>query len=304
MRFPVRVALACLSALALLPTLSAQQRPAITGIAFPRFYTSHPAEANHFYGDELGYQRIEANGLWNYPVNHSQWIEIIPHDGPKANDKFAAVAFTTRDAAGLEKYLAAKGYPATEPLHNGEFAVRDPEGNEVIFVQGGSDKAIAQAKESPRASSERIIHVGFMVQDPNKEDTFWRGVLGFKSYWHGWQNGDTSSKNDYESMQVPDGTDWIEYMLNNKPDSNLRQHGMDNHFSLGIEKMDTAVAALQRNHCEGPNCSKTQMGRDGKVQLNVFDPDYTRVEFMEFKPSGKVCCSPFVGTHPTAKENQ
>lgn len=304
MKTSLRAALLSLCAVACACAAAAQSRPAITGIAFPRFYSIHPAQANHFYGDQLGYQRIENGGVWEYPVNHAQWIEIIPHDGPKANDKFAAVAFTTRDVTGMEKYLAAKGYPAVKPLHNGEFAVRDPEGNEVIFVQAGSNKLVADAKESPRAASERIIHVGFQVQDSQKEDAFWRQVLGFKPYWHGWAQGDTSDKNDYVSLQVPDGTDWIEYMLNNRPDADLRQHGVMNHFSLGIEKMDTAVAALQRNHCEGPNCSKTQMGRDGKVQLNVFDPDMTRVEFMQFKPSGTVCCSPFAGQHPGQEENQ
>jgi hypothetical protein len=70
------------------------------------------------------------------------------------------------------------------------------------------------------------------------------------------------------------------------------------HFSLGVSRMSDAVAALARNHCECPNCAKTQMGRDGKVQLNLFDPDQTRVEFMEFAPAQEPCCSPFTGKHP------
>jgi hypothetical protein len=52
------------------------------------------------------------------------------------------------------------------------------------------------------------------------------------------------------------------------------------------------------------DCSKTQMGRDGKVQLNLFDPALTRVEFMEFKPSGTVCCTAVMGKHPGPEENQ
>jgi hypothetical protein len=47
----------------------------------------------------------------------------------------AAVAFTTRNAAGLERYLAAHGITAELALKAGEFGVRDPEGNLVIFVQ-------------------------------------------------------------------------------------------------------------------------------------------------------------------------
>jgi hypothetical protein len=71
-----------------------------------------------------------------------------------------------------------------------------------------------------------------------------------------------------------------------------------------LNHMADAVAGLQRNGCEGANCTKTQLGRDGKVQLNVFDPDLTRVEYMEFKPTGTPCCSPILGKTPTDTEEQ
>jgi hypothetical protein len=64
------------------------------------------------------------------------------------------------------------------------------------------------------------------------------------------------------------------------------------------------VAALAHNQCEGPNCTKSQMGKDGKVQLNLFDPDLTRVEYMEFQTSGTPCCSPILGKPPTETENR
>ena len=106
------------------------------------------------------------------------------------------------------------------------------------------------------------------------------------------------------SNQVPDGTDWLEYMLNIQPNATLKTIGVMDHMSLGVEKMPDAIAALERNHCEGPNCTKSQMGRDGKVQLNLYDPDLTRVELMEFKPSGKVCCSPILGKAPSETEDR
>lgn len=286
--------------LALAQSQKAGTRPAITGIAFARFYTTSAAAAEKFYGGSLGFERIEAGGLSLYPVNSSQWIEVTTATPPNANVRMAAIAFTTRDAAGLQRYLKAHGVVIEQPLHDGEFGVRDPEGNLVIFVQSGSQKAVAASKPSPRATSGRIIHVGFVVQDPAKEDAFWQTLLGFKPYWHG---GQTDARTDYMSLQVPDGTDWLEYMLNVKnPD--LRQSGVMDHFSLGIAHMSDAVAALQRNHCEGDNCSKTQMGRDGKVQLNVYDPDFTRVEFMEFVPAQTPCCSPFLGKHPSEIEEK
>jgi hypothetical protein len=58
------------------------KRPAITGIAFARFYTTDPCRAQKFYGDTLGYKRLEANGVWTYPVNRSQWVEILTLPAP------------------------------------------------------------------------------------------------------------------------------------------------------------------------------------------------------------------------------
>ena len=293
--------------------LCAQQRPAITGVAFMRLYATDPAASQKFYGQTLGFTRHEADGLWIYPVNQLQWIEVIPHAGPEPNHRMAAVAFTTRDAAGLQSYLAAHGVNAEQPLHDGQFSVRDPEGNLVIFVQshaahssnksdkpGSVAKLVASASPSPNAASQRIIHVGFIVKDKDKEDAFWKGLLGFRPYWHG---GFQEGTDNWVSLQVPDGSDWVEYMLHIKEPVDLRQSGVQDHFSLGEEKMSDALTALARNDCEGPNCTKTQVGRDGKVQLNLYDPDLTRVEFMEFKPTQKPCCSDFTGEHPTATED-
>jgi hypothetical protein len=40
------------------------------------------------------------------------------------------------------------------------------------------------------------------------------------------------------------------------------------------------------------------IGRGGKWQLNLYDPDDTRVELMEFAPVQKPCCSEYTGPHP------
>jgi hypothetical protein len=47
------------------------------------------------------------------------------------------------------------------------------------------------------------------------------------------------------------------------------------------------------NHHVGP-----QLGKDGKWQFNLFDPDDTRVELMEFSPVEKPCCSEFTAANP------
>lgn len=45
--------------------------------------------------------------------------------------------------------------------------------------------------------------------------------------------GDT----DWVAMQVPDGTDWLEYMLNHPAHPDLRLMGVLNHISLGVADM-------------------------------------------------------------------
>jgi catechol 2,3-dioxygenase-like lactoylglutathione lyase family enzyme len=277
-----------------------QQRPAITGIAFLRMYTADPAASANFYARTIGFHGTEDNGITRYAVSDTQWLEVKPLPTPPPASRMEAVAFTTRDAAGLERYFKAHSVTIIQPLNHGTFGVRDPEGNLILFVQQGV-RPVGVPAPSPRATSHRIIHAGLLVRDRTAEDRFYRDLLGFRPYWHG---GKTPDRTDYISLQVPDGTDWLEYMLNVSPTPTLHDYGMVDHFSLGTTHMSDVVAELARNKCEGPNCTKTQMGVDGKVQLNLFDPDLTRVEYMEFQPTSKPCCSDFTGKHPTQIEDR
>jgi len=282
--------------------LHSQQRPAITGIAFVRLYAADSSVSSAFYGKTLGFNHAEDRDITRYAVNDLQWIEVTPLPAPAPANRLTAIAFTTHDAAALQRYLKTRSIAIEQPLAHGIFGVHDPEGNLVFFVQRGA-KIPGLPLVSPNAASHRIIHTGFIVRNAEVEDRFYRDLLGFHPYWHG---GMHPGATDWASLQVPDGTDWLEYMLEEGPDSNpsAKQRGVLNHLSLGVAHMSDAVAALARNHCEGPNCAKTQMGRDGKMQLNLFDPDLTRVEFMEFKPSGTTCCSPILGKPPTESENR
>ena len=275
----------------------AQQRPAITGISFVRMYASDPAASGAFYGGDLGFERSVLGDTQRFTVNDLQSIEVVPLPSPAPASRQAAVGLTTRDVKGMETYLKAHGVAVAEPMQRGRFAVKDPEGNLIYFVQSIPGKPDV----SPRAPSHRMIHAGFMVRSEATEQTFYRDLLGFKPYWRGGRKDDVV---DYVSQHVPEGTDWIEFMLNAGPSPTLKQLGGMDHISLGVEHIGDGVAGLARNGCADAQCAKTQMGRDGKMQLNVFDPDLTRVEYMEYTPTGTTCCSPFIGKHPTAIEDR
>ncbi len=105
--------------------------------------------------------------------------------------------------------------------------------------------------------------------------------------WHG---GRTDDRTDWIDMRVPDGTDWLEYMLNvHNPTPKTR--GVMNHLALGVPSVERAAATLA---ARGMNNEKPKIGRDGKWQLNLYDPNLTRAELMEPEPVQTPCCSPFI----------
>jgi catechol 2,3-dioxygenase-like lactoylglutathione lyase family enzyme len=140
-----------------------------------------------------------------------------------------------------------------------------------------------------------MIHVGVIAKDRAVMDRFYRDLLGFRLYWHG---GMKSDETNWVAMQVPDGRDWLEYMLKVSPQADHREIGVMNHFSLGIQDINAAQAGLEKSGWQSSEAEHKQMGRDGKWQLNIFDPDDVRVEFMEFRPANKPCCSEFTAPHP------
>ena len=71
-----------------------------------------------------------------------------------------------------------------------------------------------------------------------------------------------------------------------------------NHISLGVENMQQTAAKLESRGWQPHSAEHQQMGLDGKWQLNLYDPDLTRVELMEFRPVKKPCCSEFQGPYP------
>jgi len=289
---------------------SGPSRPKITGFDHADFYTTTPDANSHLYTDMLGLASadlVEPGQIQRFMIG-TQWVGYSPAPDPKATDRMDHLAFRTDDCAALRTYLAAKGIQTTDTIStlkdgSRSFRVKDPEGHLIEFVErskSASHLLVAYAAkfgEHPDPVSRRLIHAGFIVRDRAAEDHFYKDILGFHIYWHGgMKDGDT----DWAAMQVPDGTDWLEYMLNIEPHPDLQETGVQNHISLGVQNMKEAEAKLE-SHGWKPHDKDDhpEIGKDGKWQFDVFDPDFTRVELMEFKPVQKPCCSDFQGPQPT-----
>ena len=81
---------------------------------------------------------------------------------------------------------------------------------------------------------------------------------------------------------MPDGTDYLEYMITTGT-LDRRQLGTDHHIALLVSSIQDALEGVRvRTSAEDPNHRATpRIGSNRKWQLNVYDPDGTRIEFME-----------------------
>ena len=276
---------------------SADKRPKITGIDHVDFYTTSPLSNARFYMQTLGLpssEPIETGQTQRFLVG-DQFVGYGPAPDPNTPNRMDHVAFSTDNCAALRSYLAAKGIKVPESMGHLEgapsFLVNDADGHKIEFVE----RRAADTGITGNPISRHMIHAGIIVHDRNAEDHFYRDILGFHLYWQG---GMKDNQPDWVAMQVPDGTDWVEYMLNVEPNADQHTMGVMNHISLGVPDIKQAQAKLESRGWKPHGDEKAQMGRDGKWQLNLYDPDFTRIELMEFKPVEKPCCSEFHGQHP------
>ena len=291
---------------------NASLRPAITGIAKVSVYGSNLDKSKQFYGNLLGFPETGASGAAGpveYRVNSMQSIEVLPL--PKGEtDDLAYVAFATANAESLRRYLidqkvSVEGEVQTQASGAQFFWVKDPEGHRIQFVQLPMHGHLLPVAEKAAAAPEEpishhILHAGFVVHDRAAEDHFFHDILGFRE---GWQGGSTAGRTDWIDMQVPDGTDWIEYMMHNPAARTAPDSGVVNHFALGVPDIHQAANLLMQRHWNPSFREQPQVGRDGKWQLNLYDPDGTRVELMEFGPVRTPCCSPYTLRPPKSPEN-
>ena len=296
--------LALLFAILLCCSTSASSRsskpPHILGIARVRILTSNISEARSFYGDLLG-DSHDCNWCETVPgnaflVNPFQEVALVPSSSPLTSDLVEEITFETTDLPALRRYLETfkvSVSKANKPKDD-YLSVEDPEGHRIGFLQRSPTEPMTERQLQAFARPFlHLIHAGFIVRDRAATEHFYKDIFGFRLYWHGGMKDDQT---DWVSMQVPDGTDWLEFMVNVEPDADQRLRGIMNHIAIGV----TDIHATQKKLIEvGVKLTEEpQIGRDGKWQLNLYDPDLTRVEFMEFTPVQKPCCSEFTGPHP------
>ncbi len=257
-------------------------RPRITGISHVAFRVSDAAAARRFYQELVGLSEPKAGeGRVRFSVGAHQYVQIEPGLPPDEDERLSHVAFATPDVKALAQYLTARGVQVQQPAERcSETAIRvsDPDGHPIEFVQVPWPQPPAP-EASGRAISSRLLHAGLVVRDEQAAHAFYRDVLGFSEIWRG---GRPEGVTSWVNMRVPDGTDYLEYMLHAKAPER-RQRGSAHHVCLRVSDIEVAwtavVARSESMHRQPP--SPPSVGVNGKWQLNLYDPDGSRVELME-----------------------
>jgi len=222
------------SALLLASGLSADdgpQRPKIYGIAFVRLKSSDFSKASETYSKILGLPAGTSKGK-NGCTNVNNPCIVV-------------------NGSHITSATMASASPKSRPLLRAARSSRqDPEGNRIGFVERSAHGSFSPA---PRQVSSYLVHAGFVAKDLHVMNKSYLDTLGFRLYWKGGFEDlppGTPRKDsdiDWFEIQVPDGSDWVEYMLNIPANADHQELGVQNHFCLGVRNMQEAIEELHKN---------------------------------------------------------
>jgi lactoylglutathione lyase len=286
-----------LVAVAIATSIVAQDRPKVLGVAHMAVYVKDLAKTRQFYEDFLGFGEPftlpmkEGGGtrIVFVKVNDQQYFEIF-NEKDRGEGQLNHISFYVDSADRMYSYFKAhgveiqsdKGGVSKGQTGNKNFNVKDPDGHivEIVEYQPDSWTARETGKFMPATRiSDRIMHVGVLAGDLDKSVKFYGGILGFHEFWRGSSSPKTLS---WVNMRVPEGQDYLELMLYDKlPDPGER--GGKNHASLMIPDADKVVVELKKRTARVGYTREIviQTGVNRKRQINLYDPDGTRIELME-----------------------
>jgi len=269
-------------------------RPHILGVAHMALYVSDLHKARTFYEDFLGYAEAYklkrddgSDRIAFVKINEDQYLELFA-EPPKHDDvHLNHISIQTDSAEQMREYLASQGVKVPDnvgkgKIGNANFNITDPDGHIVEIVQYEPDSWTRQARGKylpDTRISTHMSHVGITVGPLEQAMEFYHGILGFDEFWRGSSSGKVLS---WVNMRVPDGQDYIEFMLYKEP-PDARQLGVKNHICLVVPDIQKAVAILKGRAARAGYTQpiEIKVGVNGKRQSNLFDPDGTRVELME-----------------------
>lgn len=296
-----------LSIFAILPaicTVAAAEDLPLLGLAHVAIRVSDFDKAQAFYGGvaglEVAYTVKQDSGrilLAGFKVNDRQFIEIWPGLKPDDVIPMTHIALRTEKIDRVRQMIQQRGITVSEiakdPVDGSlAFTVRDLPGQKLgylEFIEYTPDSL--QAKSAgrflgPRRISTHLEHAGIITPDVDAAYSFYVGKLGFRETWRR-PNPDTGKVALIHLRMPGDTRDYIE-LSNFAGVTNIARAraGTAAHCSLEVPEIKAAFQAVV---ARGQTPKDPRFGMDLRWQFNLFDPDGTRVEFMQPKdPNAEV----------------
>jgi Tol biopolymer transport system component/catechol 2,3-dioxygenase-like lactoylglutathione lyase family enzyme len=273
----------------LLPTATAVapvlERPRVLGLAHVALYAHDFEKSRAFYHEFLGFEEPYSLkspdgslSMTFFKINEQQYIELSP-EKEAGSDRLNHIAFQTNNAEAMRVYLAARGVKVPDHVSKGKignsnFMITDPDGHQVEIVQyePSGQTVGAQGKSIPRDRiSQWLMHAGIGVTNVDADLKFYGDIFGMQETWRGSKDGKELS---WINMKVPDGNDYLEFML---------ERGSAQHLCLMVPDTGAAVRALTAKPYSKTygRTIEVRTGVNRRRQVNLFDPDGIRTELME-----------------------
>jgi lactoylglutathione lyase len=281
-------------------TVFAEDLP-ILGLAHVGFMTSNLERARAFYHGVLGYDEAfdlkKPDGsvaIAYFKVNEDQYIEIAV-GAPRATAKLMMTHFSmqTDNIEKLHKMLVDRGltpgninYKAKDG--NLSFAIRNAPAQSLEFVEFTQYQPESWHRKttgkflSDRRISTHLEHTGIIVTDFEAARHFYVDQMGFNVRWSS-KAPDGKIKLIHLGLPGASG-DYVEFGNGAKPPEG-RWIGVSAHIALSVPDTKPAYQLAQDRGYADQYFKAPIFGGDQRWQLNLYDPDGTRVE----------CLSPIEG---------
>jgi catechol 2,3-dioxygenase-like lactoylglutathione lyase family enzyme len=277
----------------LAPPTTGPARPPIIGLSHIALYCRDIDKSRAFYKDFLGfaepYSLPNPDGTLHLTwikINDQQTIELFPEKTP-GGDRLYHIAIETTDATAMRDYLASRGVKVPDKVGKGKignsnYFITDPNGRivEVVTYEQNGWTMINRGRfMSDTRISTHMPHVGILAGDLAADQHFYGDILGFHEIWRGGKKPDQLS---WVHTQLADSKDFVELMLYSELPAEDKR-GKYHHLCLEVPDIEKAKATLEERVARigYTRPMEIQTGVNHKRQLNVYDPDGTRVELME-----------------------
>lgn len=270
----------------------------LLGLARVTIRVSDLDQARAFYSGVAGFQDTydvrSADGsiaAAYFKINDRQFLEVVP--GLKSGDPrpMAGFAIRTDQLQRLHQMLKGRG------LHPGKihldrdggrgFMLTDLPGQNLDyleFVEYGPKSLAEQTKvqnQDDHRLSTNLEHVGIIATDFDTAYNFYVKTLGFHEVWRRVAEDGKRVIIDHIQMPGPSG-DFVElsnFGQSNKPLERKRAAGAA-HMAFTVADINATVEGVHARQSK-MKLHSPRYGLDNRWNFNIYDPDSTRVEFMQ-----------------------